>query len=532
MNQSYLSAFGKLIRRIENLHNQLQHLFAPGIADVCYKKHQLQKQYERCLKKLAHLISPVVKAGAVLGLTTILNTSAPAQQQPCSTFHNAVYNNPIKRVALPYLGLGKPAFVDIDGDGDYDCFEEYYTTSGHTHIGNIVFLRNKGTKEIPYFVQDAASGFPSTLAVDLGPYPFKIDGAVFADMDGDGDYDCILGGYVGGFQKIIYFENTGTKKKPVFVERDGAANPFSFVYGYYGLSYALADIDSDGDYDLITTNYYEERIYINTGTTQSANFSDFQNVYVGIGGHVSFYDWNQDGLMDFFMGSVYNKNVGTPTYPIFQISNQGPHLPPYFYLQQFTDINNDGFVDAFNEYGDFATTSPDALIKVDSINNILQAYPKKDSFSYRWQRNGKQIPGATADHYIPKLPGMYTIEITGSCGTGVSYPYAYKTTQKTLTGEEENSLIVSQIVASKSLHNASIVAYPNPFTSSFVLQLNAGADLSKTTIRITDISGRMVQTIQPNSYTVQLGESLAKGVFVVEVRKDKTVVYKGKIVKE
>lgn len=534
MKKCYSSPIRKLVCKIEILRKQLKQLAITSSIDFSNKKYSLHKQYECCLKKLATLITPAIKAGTVLGLSTILNTSAGAQQQPCSTFHNTVYSNPIKRVPLPYQGLGKPFFVDIDGDGDLDCYEEYYDLFGtSTHIGNIVFLRNEGTKEIPYFVQDTANGFPSTLALDLGPYPFEMDGAVFADMDGDGDYDCILGSYFSCCgQKIIYFENTGTKTKPVFTERDGAANPFSFFYGYYGLSYALADLDSDGDYDLIATNYAYTTIYTNIGTAKTPKFKETQSTLDHFSGHVNVYDWNKDGLTDYFNSGFYYKNIGTVQNAVFQISGQGPHLPSNFYMYQFADINNDGFPEVFDFYGNLATTSPDAAIKADSVNKILQAYPKGSAFTYHWQRNGKQIPNATTDHFIPKITGFYTVEITGSCGTGVSYPYAFKTTQKTLTGENEDSYLAPQIVANKLLSDGSVKTFPNPFTNTFQLQLGNSYMAGKTSVRITDVQGRIMQTIEANSHEITLGSSLSKGIYMVQVISNNAVVYTGKIVKE
>jgi hypothetical protein len=46
----------------------------------------------------------------------------------------------------------------------------------------------------------------------------------FADLDGDGDLDAIVGGNTG---TLRYFENTGSAIAPAFVERTGAANPFN-----------------------------------------------------------------------------------------------------------------------------------------------------------------------------------------------------------------------------------------------------------------------------------------------------------------
>src|SRR5690606_28463827 len=75
----------------------------------------------------------------------------------------------------------------------------------------------------------------------------------FADLDGDGDLDLVVG---ERFSQIIrYFENTGSRTSPTFTQRTGAANPFeSMLTGVDFLGFmALHDVDHDGDIDVLAS---------------------------------------------------------------------------------------------------------------------------------------------------------------------------------------------------------------------------------------------------------------------------------------
>ena len=92
--------------------------------------------------------------------------------------------------------------------------------------------------------------------------------------NGDGDLDLVVGEWYGA---LHYYENTGTRSQPNFTERTGAANPLDGIDVGYASAPVFADLDGDGDLDLILGEreghlYY----YENTGTRTEASFTPLQ----------------------------------------------------------------------------------------------------------------------------------------------------------------------------------------------------------------------------------------------------------------
>ncbi len=91
-----------------------------------------------------------------------------------------------------------------------------------------------------------------------------LNAAAFADVDGDGDMDLIAVSFVG---RNAFFLNDG---KGRFTESDGIPWAVSKVGGETSL--ALADIDGDGDLDLYTT------LYLNTIVQDKFSIAEFDQI--------------------------------------------------------------------------------------------------------------------------------------------------------------------------------------------------------------------------------------------------------------
>ena len=124
-----------------------------------------------------------------------------------------------------------PALTDVDGDGDLDLF------IGESS-GELNFYRNVGTPLAPSFelVSDRFG------EIDVGRRSFP----TFADVDGDGDEDLLLGREEGGV--LLYLRVGSTADgEPVFV----LDSTFTLPLPRYSTP-SLVDIDGDGDLDVFS----------------------------------------------------------------------------------------------------------------------------------------------------------------------------------------------------------------------------------------------------------------------------------------
>ena len=524
--------------RLQKLDSKLIEMHQDGSLKTLpfHQRISLFKCYKRYLKKLLKTDHPVTKALSIFAISMLLYSKTDAQVS-CKIFKDAPESNPLKRIP-PVNNLISPAFVDIDGDGDLDCYSIYRVPSkNHSSYDSIrfSFIKNVGSATLPVFEPDGTGGFPASPDAFYVGF-FAQEGPVFADIDGDGDYDCFLANYTsrGDYRLTVeYFENIGDKNHPVFVQRPQEQNPLSFVTGYRALLFNLVDIDGDGDLDLFTFESYYDKFYLNKGTKNNPDFVfvrddrqyGYGNRYFD---HYVFLDWNKDGLIDEIPsgGGVFYTYVGKGEGHHFMERNyvDAPQFTGSVKAQAMVDLNNDGFLEVVDGNLNYAVTSPVATIKASGNNPIrLDAYPKGE-YKYQWLRNREIIQNATSDFIEVSQPGEYIAEITGNCGTGISLPYDVTINTRLASLPNKQDLSAMNVTTQMQL-------YPNPFTAECVLQFSQEAT-GNMLIRITDEQGRVVTSFWSKNNTVRFGKELARGIYFIQVMNGSGMIFRQKLVKQ
>ena len=234
---------------------------------------------------------------------------------------------------------GRLDLADIDADGDLDLFIS-------EDNGDIHFYRNIGDATGPGF-ELVTENFPC-LVNDVGT-----DSApTFADIDHDGDLDLFVG---RGHAAICFYRNIGDATTPVFsLESENYADLFDeYDAMKTGRSVpAFVDIDHDGDLDLfVGVGSGELQFYRNTGSAVDpilVRSNDFAEIVHSSHVAPTFADIDDDGDLDLFLsyseGYAFYLNVGTARSPSFQLV---PDAFPAVRLSgldrpRFVDVDDDG----------------------------------------------------------------------------------------------------------------------------------------------------------------------------------------------
>jgi hypothetical protein len=373
-----------------------------------FKQEQLFARLKRYSLQMKQVAAGIAVVGA-LGVAT----PAVGQVTPWNLVEHTGVDNPLQGIGSS--NVLKPVFVDIDNDGDMDCF--YTTVDFPMAIINttVQYFENTGTSTSPSFVERTGVNNPFDGVTNTKEL-------AFVDIDNDGDMDAFSSNWDYVISEDCYFyENTGSAFAPSF-SLDTVNNPLDSVSTHLSAVTAPAnisahlsfvDMDNDGDMDCFAAvnGYYAINLsddlwyYENIGTASVANFArqssannplgsllSSQSVSFRIVSPIIFEDIGNDGDMDalfsvrnFSTSANYNpfyENTGTSSSPSFVLSPTSPVDSAINSLSAFSlvDIDGDSDLDVFrvvhssDSLAYFENTTFTALSKI-AEESVFIVYP-------------------------------------------------------------------------------------------------------------------------------------------------------------
>ncbi len=337
------------INRLKSYLRELEGFLKKGISKTDQRIHILIFKIKMLVQDLRRVYS-VRQLKRIVGSLTLVFGAALFNHSEAQSFLPPV-ENPFGITSPGVISFHE--FVDLDSDGDQDII----VSSGY---GNITYYENTGSADNPDF-SSAPVNNPFGLSASS-----ELRFPTMVDFDNDGDFDLLQGGYYGMF---YYTENVGTPTTPNFIPNSEVQNPFGLEPTYYYAFVDAADMDNDGDIDLLSGEYYGNfKYYENVGTPSSPAFSaPILNAFgLNIVNQLAFpemADLDNDGDFDVLVGEYYGnfkyfQNTGSASSPVFSAAIQNPFglgQQTYLAYPASVDMDDDGDMDLVitGYYGEF-----------------------------------------------------------------------------------------------------------------------------------------------------------------------------------
>ncbi|WP_299886315.1 FG-GAP-like repeat-containing protein [uncultured Lacinutrix sp.] len=363
-----------------------------------------------------------------------------------------------------------------------------------------LFLTNENTTKNSLYRNDGTNNYTKITNLSFVQDLKNSAGSSWADIDNDGDFDLLVTNYETNGQSNQLFRNNGS----TFTEE--TSSPIALATSS-SFGSTFGDLDNDGDLDLIVCNSYlssvqNNYIYINDG---SGNFTqDTSSALATFSGwtySAAFGDYDNNGWLDVIYANNQN---GNQTNALFRNTGTG---------NNWVKINCSGTNSNNSAIG--------AKVRIKSTingNEVWQTRKIVSSSGYCSQNSYTQHFGLGNATIIEAL------EITWPIGTVETYNNLnINTTHNVIEG---TGLGISEM----SLHSFKL--FPNPVKDTITIRLGSKLVDSKNNVfTIFNMNGKRVKTVPLNNTETYDVSELKTGNYIYTISKNNTIHYSGKLIK-